>query len=751
MATKSKNSGRTVPITAVLVLLVCLTGIALQLFIAIYKDRSYIYGNPFWDGDLFNNVQVQITVTDIAKYYAEYAGYEQLSDKEKVDEETIRLWREQFDALAAGAIQNAAGRGEHDALPDGQVWANTASTSLAALQQRTGKWMSDEWDKLAEQVWQTQLQENTKLLLADKNSEYNNLKRAVTRVDPFLKYTIKDSRRQMTFSNTRSESAGTDTAGEETVHTITFPMKEPRPLHQELNDYFKQHGLEGSFTFYAIAAPVESAFAFDTIMAKDYIRLLDVRKQLQYEMAGLATVLAAVALLLLHVRKHREEAAKEIGMRVSNWQRRIPVDLRVALLAAVPAIAIGCGRTMYNWGMHFPLFSHVFRWALLSLLASYVLITISDAIRLYRHAGTLAAQRENAYFVTLFRLARFAAMRKALLLKSALLFAATVLFGLCVFAAAAEFKGFVLLSVLYIAVYVAVITPYCLKRIGAMNIMAAGIDELAAGRLNMAFEGNGTGSGGVLSHMIHQLSNMRSGLQAALDSQLKSEKLKSELISNVSHDLKTPLTSMINYVGLLKQEVRRPSESERYIAVLEAKTKRLKELIDDLFEISQLSSGTVVPVIERVDVAALLQQTLAELEDKIEASGLQFRVQVQHPHLYARLDGKKTWRVFENLIHNTLRYSLPNTRVHIGLLETDEHIVLRIHNVSAYEITVPPNELFERSKRGDVSRHTEGSGLGLAIAKSIVELQGGRIYIDIEGDYFKVTVELLKDTLQKHE
>jgi signal transduction histidine kinase len=201
---------------------------------------------------------------------------------------------------------------------------------------------------------------------------------------------------------------------------------------------------------------------------------------------------------------------------------------------------------------------------------------------------------------------------------------------------------------------------------------------------------------------------------------------------------------MINFVDLLKKENLPQHDLNRYVQVLERKTRRLKVLIDDLFEVSQLTGGAVQPVLEPVNASALLQQALAEFSDKIDASGLHFRIHIGNPQMIARLDGKKTWRVFENLINNALNYSMADTRVHISLTEEQEHIVLRINNVSAYEINCEVEELFERSKRGDASRHTEGSGLGLAIAKSIVELQGGRLTIEVDGDYFKVTVMFIK-------
>jgi signal transduction histidine kinase len=197
-------------------------------------------------------------------------------------------------------------------------------------------------------------------------------------------------------------------------------------------------------------------------------------------------------------------------------------------------------------------------------------------------------------------------------------------------------------------------------------------------------------------------------------------------------------------VNLLKRPDLSPEEVSSYVDVLERKTHRLKVLIDDLFEASKMASGSVELHMERVNVAALLNQALAEFSDAIAESSLTFRVQTEKPHIHALADGKKTWRVFENLIGNVLKYALPHTRVYISLTEQANSVVLTMKNVSAYEIEFDPDELFERFKRGDQSRHTEGSGLGLAIAKSIMELQGGRLAIELDGDLFKVIVEFQK-------
>jgi len=248
----------------------------------------------------------------------------------------------------------------------------------------------------------------------------------------------------------------------------------------------------------------------------------------------------------------------------------------------------------------------------------------------------------------------------------------------------------------------------------------------------------------ILPNAWTRINNMNVGYRAALEEQMKSERLKSELITNVSHDLKTPLTSIINYVNLLKQKELSPEEARSYVEVLDRKSTRLKTLIEDLFEASKVASGAVELDIRQIDVSALLNQTLAELGDTIDDVAPFIRVKIAQPHIFAFLDGNKTQRVFENLIGNARKYSLPGTRIYISLEEKEDRIAFRIQNTSSYEIDFAAEEFFERFKRADESRHSEGSGLGLAIAKSIVDLQGGRIRIDIQGDQFNVFIDFPK-------
>ena len=208
----------------------------------------------------------------------------------------------------------------------------------------------------------------------------------------------------------------------------------------------------------------------------------------------------------------------------------------------------------------------------------------------------------------------------------------------------------------------------------------------------------------------------------------------------MSHDLKTPLTAIITYVNLLKDERVTPEQRKAYIDILEQKSMRLKSLIEDLFEISKANSNNVTLNLEEVDIVSLLKEVSLELSDKIEESTIDFRWNLPDEKIVLPLDGQKTYRIFDNLLTNIIKYAMPNTRAYIDMKKEDGFVVISLKNVSAAELTFNPNEITERFARGDQSRNTEGSGLGMAIAKSFVELQNGKLFVEIEADLFRVSI-----------
>lgn len=249
---------------------------------------------------------------------------------------------------------------------------------------------------------------------------------------------------------------------------------------------------------------------------------------------------------------------------------------------------------------------------------------------------------------------------------------------------------------------------------------------------------------GVIRQMAEDINSIGEGLQKSLEREVKAERMKSELITNVSHDLKTPLTSIINYADLLAKETLTPHEANDYAAIIKQKSERLKQLTNDLFDISKVHSGNEEFNIEDIDICLLINQAMAELDERIRKSGLEFRVKADNKSVFVKGDGKKLSRVFENLLINCVKYAMKNTRVYVDISETDGGASIEIKNIAGYEMNFDESEITERFVRGDSARSSEGSGLGLAIVKSYTEGCGGSVEIKKDGDLFKVTLRFMK-------
>ena len=249
---------------------------------------------------------------------------------------------------------------------------------------------------------------------------------------------------------------------------------------------------------------------------------------------------------------------------------------------------------------------------------------------------------------------------------------------------------------------------------------------------------------GIFAPLGKELEGVQQGFAKAVAEEAKSQNMKSELITNVSHDLKTPLTAIITYVDLLKNPEITEEERRSYIETLDMKSQRLKVLIEDLFEVSKANSGNVKMNFMEVDVVKLMKEVRVELADKIEQSNLDFRWNLPKEKVILELDGQRSYRIFENLINNAIKYAMPFTRVYVDILDKESEVIITFKNMSAQELNFDAEHLTERFVRGDSSRNSEGSGLGLAIAKSFTELQNGKFDISIDGDLFKVTINFLK-------
>ena len=294
--------------------------------------------------------------------------------------------------------------------------------------------------------------------------------------------------------------------------------------------------------------------------------------------------------------------------------------------------------------------------------------------------------------------------------------------------------------IVYSVILFLLLRKYVRKIQDQYQLLLQATNELAQGNLN----GTIPDDLGIFEPFRDEIDKIRTGFSKAVDEEVKSTRMKTDLITNVSHDLKTPLTAIITYVDLLKDADLPKEDQKKYIQILDQKADRLKLLIEDLFEISKATSKTVQLNIADVDIASLLRQVSLELQDKIDAADLIFRWQLPEEKVILPLDPQRTYRIFENLLVNITKYALPHTRVYIIMEDTENHVKISMKNVSATELDFNPNEITERFVRGDASRNTEGSGLGLAIAKSFTELQGGRLEVFTDADLFTVEITFLK-------
>ena len=277
-----------------------------------------------------------------------------------------------------------------------------------------------------------------------------------------------------------------------------------------------------------------------------------------------------------------------------------------------------------------------------------------------------------------------------------------------------------------------------------------GVEEVKNGNLTykIPVTEDAKGVRGEFARLASDINDISQASNIAIQNELKSQRMKTELISNVSHDLKTPLTSMVSYIHLLKQEGLDSPNAPGYLEILDNKTQRLKVLTENLFEAAKASSGEIPVNMANIDLSSILTQTLVEMEERLAARNLTVQLKGMEENHRVMADGQLLWRVFENVLGNVSKYALENSRVYINVSEHNVGenglIKIEVKNISKEELNISADELMERFKRGDESRNTEGSGLGLAIAKDLVKMMNGVFEITVDGDLFKATVMLEK-------
>ncbi|MFK9091053.1 sensor histidine kinase [Bacillus salipaludis] len=467
-----------------------------------------------------------------------------------------------------------------------------------------------------------------------------------------------------------------------------------------------------------------------------------------YTLAGLVALIGSVLIL---------KKSKAIPATAEKWRpyyNKIPIDIRtifflIAVIGAFIAIYVISDQLIYVYENPYDGVEMVIGLIIASFIASLIFIQWNYLMTEIKDWPNVKKQWEKALLHMAYRKMRELFQRSRKSLTEAFLNQSTgtqlfillaIVFGMGLAAIVIIIHPIFIVFYLFLLAVIGIpMVMIMVNKIGYLNRIVEKTNELAAGRLgeNLQVTGNS-----VLTKLADNINLLKQGVKTSQNEQAKSERLKTELITNVSHDLRTPLTSIITYTELLKTADVSSDERIAYLEIIDRKSKRLKVLIDDLFEVSKMASGNIELKKDKVDLVQLLQQALAEYDETINESNLQFRVTKPEKPVYSFVDGQKLWRVFDNLIGNILKYSLVHSRVYIGVSTLDGLAIITFKNVSKYELNENSNELFERFKRGDTSRHTEGSGLGLAIAQSIVDLHDGRLEIETDGDLFKVKISL---------
>ena len=319
---------------------------------------------------------------------------------------------------------------------------------------------------------------------------------------------------------------------------------------------------------------------------------------------------------------------------------------------------------------------------------------------------------------------------KVLLVGGAFLFLQFLIIG-CIFSGAGVF----LLALMAVDVAVMI---FAIRKADGQDLIMDGLKKISDGQLQYKIKTDTlTGKQKVMAEYIN---NIGSGLDAAVENSLKKERMQTELITNVSHDLKTPLTSIINYVDLMKRENPTDPKIQEYLRILDEKSQRLKVLTEDVVEASKASTGNIKLEMNDIDFVEMVQQVIGEFEEKFQERNLTMMVHFTDEPSIIYADGQKMWRVLENVFGNVVKYAMEGTRVYAEISNQNKKVIFSLKNISAQPLNFSADELTERFIRGDVARNTEGSGLGLSIAKSLTELQGGEFKLHLDGDLFKVII-----------
>ncbi|WP_309559733.1 sensor histidine kinase [Clostridium tagluense] len=685
------------------------------------KNRKYLVAEPYFTSSGFKNELVGY-FNNIQALSGVYKDYSQKSDDQKVTKAELASSKTLYDSNLRNKEDEINSKYDNDILA-------AEKEGIKATVSRLTEEKNKELDKLKKENTKT-LEDFKKEIAEYKTKDYENVKKAVEGKS-IIKYYITRGKDNVIDTNIQNVSDIDLYVKNNALYSIKFSKQALTNNNgiASINKWFTGNFEKGYFIIPKDIEP--SSYIYES-----YIYYNSVGQRVIKEARMGAVSFGIGLLMLIYILK---KSNKEIVLtgKLTKWYNKVPLDLRVFIFIIYSFIMNVYLNTVVFFYKPYSV-GQLHKLTIVAFYIFYFIFNVRMVANLKRNKEEFRAEIKKCLLYKLSIFMKESPMTKTTKFKVRGIIILTLLAGVAILAAFIALMSrsiAIIIPIAYVLCYLLFILIYSFNAIKAFVNIVKGTEEIVSGNLNYTIKEKGRGD---LFKLAHNINNMKSGFKKSLENEIKSERLKSELITNVSHDLKTPLTSIINYVDLLKKEDLSNEKAQGYIDVLDRKSQRLKILIDDLFEASKMASGAVELNMEKVDVTALLSQALAELHEKINNSSLIFKLKVPKEKVYANLDGKKTWRVFENLINNILKYSLPRTRVYIDLVVDDYKIIITMKNISSYEMDFDKEEIFERFIRGDKSRNTEGSGLGLSIAKSILELQGGNLSIEIDGDLFKV-------------
>lgn len=587
--------------------------------------------------------------------------------------------------------------------------------------------------------WRNVVEEDHVFSSVEAFEEYvNSLERQNFNVDSayITTYEQKDSTEAVSGAQTEErppEPAQENSSAETTVETTADDHPADLP-GSKVHAYI-------SYQRFDYAHVTITGYIRQTLAAKDRIYfeayytnlLVENRNTLIWLTAALFVLCLALVIFLLCAAGHKEGVE---GIHL-NWVDKIPLDLYLALALSIGScvLMLGIDATSVDFVPAVILLAILL--ALAVLLVMSVLMTLSTRFKSGAFWKNTIVYR---CVCLLFRMGKglkdglsYCAKHLHLYWQAGLIFAGVTLLEFLVVAA---FGNGAICVIWLLAKLVE--TPLLVLILISLQKLKAGGEALAEGNLNASVDLKHMY--GVLKSHGENLNSIAQGMQKAVQQQLKSERFRTDLITNVSHDIKTPLTSIVNYVDLLKKENVQPEKAKEYIAVLDRQSARLKKLTEDLVEASKASSGTLPVHLEAVHVNVLLSQVSGEYQSRFEQCKLEPIVKLSPDEPQILADGKLLWRVFDNLLSNICKYAMPGTRVYFTSEVISGCVQISFKNISNYPLDITTDELMERFVRGDSSRSTEGSGLGLSIAQSLTNLQKGSFELVVDGDLFKANI-----------